>query len=72
MTVEDRIRMTAHNKVRVVITRQKRSQHGFLIVGSDGTKSTLPSKRIALQFLLAIVRCAPLRSFELRPARRSS
>ena len=70
MSTEDRIRVTAHGKVRVSITNRKRCAGGFRIEASDGTRCTLPSKRIALQFLLAIVRTSPVRTFELRPATR--
>jgi hypothetical protein len=69
MNTEDRIRIAAHSKVRVVITRRKRSAKGFEIESWDGTKSRIPSKSAALQFLLAKVRCTPERFFYLRPAR---
>lgn len=68
MTVEDRIRLAAHGKFRVYITSRKRSASGFTVVGTDGTKTTVPSKRIALEFLRAIVRCQPVRAFTLKPA----
>jgi hypothetical protein len=69
MKIEDRIRLAAHGKVRVFITARKRSQKGFTIRVNDGTQTTLPSKLIALQFLLAIVRCQPVKTFSLEPAR---
>jgi hypothetical protein len=69
MKLEDRIRMTAHGKVRVFITKRTRSARGFVVMGNDGSVCTLPSKRIALQFLLAIVRCYPARKFSITPAR---
>jgi len=72
MNIEDRIRMTMHDKVRIVISRRKRSQTGFTISGTDGTKATFPTKHVALQFLLAIVRCQPVRTFELKPTGRKS
>jgi hypothetical protein len=71
VSIEDRIRNAAQSKVRVSITGRKRCNAGFTIAASDGTRTTLPSKRIALQFLLAIVRCATVRTFELKAATRS-
>ena len=53
MKIEDRIRQTAHGKIRVFITGRKRSAKGFTITASDGSKATVPSKRIALQFFQA-------------------
>ena len=68
MTLEDRIRIAAHGKVRVYISGRKRATKGFTVTADDGVvKTTLPSKRIALQFLLAIVRCQPVRKFTLKP-----
>ena len=69
MKIEDRIRLAAHSKIRVFITVRKRSQKGFRIRCTDGTNTSLPSRRIALQFLYAIVRCQPVRKFYLEPAR---
>lgn len=69
MSIDDRIRMTAHGKVRVFITGRKRSASGFSVTSTDGSKVTLPSKVIALQFLLAIVRCAPAQTFSLKVGR---
>lgn len=69
MKIEDRIRQTAHGKVRVFITTRKRSAKGFVVMASDGSHCRLPSKRIALQFLLAVVRCHPASKFSLMPAK---
>ena len=70
MTTEQRIRLTAHAKFRVFITPRKRCAAGFTISGTDGTKTTVSSKRTALEFLRAIVRCQPVRAFTLKPAKR--
>jgi hypothetical protein len=70
MNLEAKIRRAAQSKVLVSITRRTRSAGGFTITATDGTRTTLPSKRIALQFLLAIVRCWPVLRFEILPARK--
>ena len=75
MSTEDKIRLAAHGKVRVFITGRKRSAKGFTITMDYGSvvpsraSTDLPSKRIALQFLLAIVRCQPIKTFTLKPKR---
>lgn len=66
MKIEDRIRMHAHNKVRVHITKRKRSGRGFTVTAPDGTAAHFPTKRIALQFLLAIVRCQRQLEYSIR------
>jgi hypothetical protein len=70
MSIEDRIRQAARDKVRVNITGRKRCAAGFSITASDGTNAKLPTRQIALQFLLAAVRCTAPRTFTLKPAKR--
>lgn len=67
--IERRIRTAAQEKTRVAITKRKRSKLGFVVTASDGTRTTLPNKAIALQFLLAIVRTTPHRVFTLWPSK---
>lgn len=69
MTIEDKIRLKAHGKIRVSITARKRNKAGFVVTGPNGVNCKLPSRRIALQFLLAIVRCQAERQFTLKPAK---
>lgn len=69
MTIEDRIRITAHSHVRISITRRKRCRGGFTITAPNGICREFPSRAIALQFLLAIVRCQRIRYFTLKPAK---
>ena len=69
MSIEDRIRQRAGQAVTVSITRRKRSKGGFVVFGPDGTRVTLPTKRIALQFLFAIVRTHARCSFALEAAK---
>jgi hypothetical protein len=67
VTIEDQIRLKAHNAVMVYITNRRRCAADFRITSTDGTSCVLPSRWIALAFLLAIVRCQPHREFKLMP-----
>ena len=70
MTIEDKIRLKAHGKIRVSITRRKRCRGGFEIAwGEPPLTKKFPSRKVALQFLLAIVRCQPVQQFTLKPAK---
>jgi len=60
-----RIRAKAATKERVVITRRKRSQHGFLVTGPDGSFESFPTKAQALSNLFARVRCSQVRCWHL-------
>jgi hypothetical protein len=69
VTIEEKIREAAATKIRVTITGVRRSKHGFLIMASDGSVKTLPTRKIALQALYAVVRCAPVRIFTVKAVR---
>lgn len=65
MTVEDKIRAKSHWKMRVWITKRRRSRAGFIVARPDGTQSVHPTRKEALQALYAVIRCEPLRQFTL-------
>ncbi len=72
MKTEQRIREALDTKTRLTITTVTRCKAGFVVMASDGTVQRFPSKKIALQFLLAIVRCTPVRSFSLKAVKIKS
>lgn len=66
MTIEQRIREALATKTRVTITKVSRSKHGFVVIAHDGTAHKFPSRKIALQFALAIARCVPVRFINVK------
>jgi hypothetical protein len=62
-TIEQKIREAIETKTRVSITGVRRCKAGFVVMAWDGTANTFPNRKIALQFALAIARCAPVRLF---------
>lgn len=71
MKLENRIRKIATSKIQVQITRRSRSRFGFIVRQPDGSLRMFPSKAIALQFLLARLRCYEPISFKLYTATSS-
>lgn len=68
-TIEQRIREALDTKTRCTITGVRRSKHGFLVMAWDGTITKLPTRKIALQFALAIARVTPIRSITVKAVR---
>lgn len=67
MDIETQIRSLAHNKVRVHITKRRRSRKGFCVICPDGTKAYVPSRSIGLQLMLAVARCMRQNTWSLVP-----
>lgn len=69
-TIEDRIRDALSTKTRITITGVRRSKAGFVVMGWDGTVNQFPTRKIALQFALAIARVAPVRFISVKAVKQ--
>lgn len=71
MNIETRIRKIAGSKIRVKITKKRRSKGGFIIKHPSGFVSDpIPSRRDALNQLLVLIRCQTTDEWKLEPAKK--
>lgn len=68
-TIEQKIREALETKTRINITGARRSREGFVVHAWDGTINKFPTRKIALQFALAIARCCPIRFITVKAIR---
>ena len=67
MNIEKRIRQIAAKKIKVIITGKVRNRDGFEVIGPSGPDKLCRTKKEAIQFLLARLRCDAEVVWQIKP-----